>query len=220
MYPSYIPQRDNDLSLWSLNFTTLLTAVPANYGLTAPDAVIVANVVNPFITALNVATDPGTRTSATIATKDATKSAMLAIVRPYAQRIKLSAAVSDARKIAIGVGIRDTTPSPVPTPTTQPLMSIVAATPLQHEIRYADALTPDKRHKPFGAVALLIFISVGTVAPADPELAPFRALVTKQPYMHTYAPTDVGKTAFVYGRWVTRTGELGPMSALASMVIA
>ena len=80
------------------------------YGSSAPEALIVDGVVQAFITALQVATDPAVRTSATVASKDAAKAAMLDVVRPIATRIKAAPAVSDADKIGIGVGIRDLRP--------------------------------------------------------------------------------------------------------------
>jgi hypothetical protein len=216
----YLPPKEADLNLWVLNFDTLLTAAPATYGETAPVALAVHTPTDAFIAALSLATDPGTRTHSTIAAKDAAKAAMLAALRPVATRIKANAGVSDASKVAIGVGVKDTALTPISTPTTQPLLSIVRATPLQHEIRFADAMTPDKRHKPFGATALILFCSVGSTPPAIPENSPFKALVTKQPYFHGFDVGDVGKIAFYYGRWVTRTGLLGPMSAVASMTVA
>jgi hypothetical protein len=215
----YLPPRDADLTLWVLNFTTLLTATPTDFGLVAGDAVICAGPISAFRAALQLATDPSTRTKSTVAAKDAAKVTMLDVVRPYCIQIKNNGGVTDYNKIAIGVGVRDLQPTPVAVPNTQPLLSIVSATPQQQEVRYCDALTPDSRAKPFGVTALLLFCSVGAVPPVEPEASRFRALVTKQPYFQPFEVGDVGKTAFYYGRWVTRTGLLGPMSAVASCVI-
>ena len=47
-YPTYIPAKDALFATWLENFSTLLTAAPATYGLTAPDATAVDAVNTAF----------------------------------------------------------------------------------------------------------------------------------------------------------------------------
>lgn len=216
----YVPTQDGLLDSWALNFNTLMTALPATYGCTVGEAAAVNVVQVIFHNAYILAVNPATRTEGTVAAKDVAKASMLAVIRPLAVRIKLATGVTDIAKMNIGVGVRDRVPTPVSAPVTTPLLSIVAATPQQHEIRFADSLTPDKRSKPAGASLMLLFVSIGNVPPTVPELSPMRKVVTRQPYYQAFDLADVGKTAYYYGQWCTRTGLVGPISAEASMIIA
>jgi hypothetical protein len=217
---SYIPSKEALLLAFATNFSTLITAVPATYGLTAPDAVAIAAVVNPFAAAYALATNPATRTTITIDTKDTAKAAMLVTVRRYAQLIKSDVAVNDEDKLALGIGIRDLVPTPIVAPATFPLLNPVGAGPLTHELRFADNLTPDSRAKPAGALGMQLFRSIGVVPPGSAAAASFLAFVTKQPYVSAFDEADKNKTAYYYARWQTRTGLVGPWSQVASFTIA
>ena len=76
----YIPAKDALFAAWLLNFSTLLTASPVTYGLTAPDAVTVAGVNGTFQAAYATATNPATRTSGAVAATDVARLDAEAIV--------------------------------------------------------------------------------------------------------------------------------------------
>src|SRR5438046_3013565 len=159
---SYIPTRDAELGQWVGNFSTLISASPATYGLVAGDAAAIAGYVNAFVAALTVVNNPATKTKATVAAKDGAKAAMLDIVRPYAQQVRNNNGVSNADKTALGLTIVDRTPTPVPPPTSSPLLSVIGATPGEHTLRYSDANTPDSRRKPAGTIGLQLFVAVAS----------------------------------------------------------
>jgi len=219
MAAPYIPPRDADLVPWATNFTTLITAAPATYGLVAADAVAIDAVVQPYLAAQTLVDNPATRTSVTIADKNNKKQAMLVTCRAYAQTIANNAGVTDADKITLGLNLPNNNPSPIPAPTSSPIVTVIGATPSQLTIRYADENTPASRAKPQGVVALQLFIGVDTITLTDPADAVFEALVTKQPFAVTFDPTDAGKIATMFGRWSTRTGLVGPFSLAASFIV-
>ena len=224
MYPTYIPAKDADFANWLLNFSTLLTAAPVTYGLTAPDATAVAAQETAFSAAYALAIDPGTRTAATVAAKDAARAAAEAVVRPYAVQISLDAGVLPADKVAIGVTLRSTTPTPIPAPTTAPVLGIVSQIAGRATISYRDASLPSGKAKPFGAIGMEVYVTLGTAPSVSPDSAQYRGTITKSPNGLTFGPTDSGKTATVWGRWVTRSGpagtaQVGPWSAALSFVV-
>lgn len=218
--PSYIPTRDVDLVPWADNFSTLITASPATYGLQDSDAVAIAAVVTDFDNAYATAINPSTRTPATIAAKDSAKGAMLPILRFYAQTIKLNQGVSNADKIALGIHINDAGPTPVPVPTTSPALTIDFQTHLRAVLRARDQTTPTSNAKPFGVVGGEVVCSVGTTVATDPDVAPFKRIQTKTPFDLNFDPADQGKIATVWERWFNRKGELGPWSTSVNLVIA
>jgi hypothetical protein len=219
MATPYIPSRQAQLVLWATNFAAIATASPSVYGFSAGDLSSINGVVNAFSAALTVATDPSTRTSTTVAAKDAARAAMLDVIRPFAVNISQSTGISDEDKLAIGVTVRNPTPTPIPAPVTQPVLSIVSATHLQQTLRFSDALTPDKRAKPPGAIGLQLFRHIGTTPPVGPSVGSYVANATKNPFAVNFLEADIGKMATFWGRWVTRTGLVGPWSLPVSMAI-
>mgnify|MGYP003510646830 FL=1 len=207
--PSYIPAQDAGFNNWLLNFSSLLTAAPTTYGLTAPDAIIVAASVALWSPAYAAAINPATRTAPTVAQKDAQRAATEATVRPYAQRISRNAAVDPLDKVAIGVNLPNSTPVPIPVPTTFPQLSFDMATPLRHVLRYQDSGLGTGKAKPFGAIALEVWRAVGTAPAVDPSACTYYGNFTKAPLAVDFDAGQVGKIATYFARWVTRSGSGG-----------
>jgi hypothetical protein len=218
--PNYIPSTDSDLSLFADQFGAYCTGNYASLGMTGAQADDLADLVQIFDAALALARAPETKTKATVAAKDAAKANMLLSLRYWAQLIKTSPGISNEVKATLGLNIDDKQPTPVPAPSTTPLISIVGAIPLSHSLRFADSATPDKRSKPAGAILLELRCSVGTVEPQDIDAVPLRALYSRNPVTVTFDGDDVGKTAWYYARWVTKTGLVGPWSSLVSFTVA
>ena len=217
MYPQYIPARDADFSLWLDNFADLIAGAPTSYGLTAGDATAITNQNNAFQAAYALAIDPSTRTTPTIAAKDAARASAEAVVRPFAIEIRNNSAVSIELKSGLGLTIPSTTPTPIPAPTVAPALSIQSAIPLQTTLQARQPGSAGKA-KPFGCIGVEIFVAVGTVAAVDPTQATYAFTATKTPFRYTYGSGDQGKVGTFFARYVTRSGpggvaQSGPFSA-------
>lgn len=217
MANDYIPAADSLFDEWIRNFDTLLTAAPATYGLSAPDAVAVAAVTSAWSAAYTLAIDPGTRTPATVAAKDAARASATAVVRPYAVSISQNPAVDPADKVSIGVTLRSLVRTPIPAPTTAPAISIRNAIPGQQTLDYKEPSFAGKA-KPFGVRGCQVFASFGEVYATDPGQANYVQTVTKTPFLMPVEPGQVGKKCTVFARWETVAGpggkaQVGPWSA-------
>jgi hypothetical protein len=222
-YPPYLPPADADFALWLENFSTLLTATPTDFGLEAADAVAVDAVNTTFQAAYTTATDPSTRTTPTIAAKDNARASAEAVVRPYAVTISQNAAVTDLNKASIGVTVRSTTPTPIPAPSDAPTLALVNANIMTMRLSYKVAGQSGKA-KPFGAVGVEIYRSIGTVAATDPAQATFNGIVTKSPFTQAFNAEDQGKICTYFARYVTRSGpsgvaQTGPWSAALTVTV-
>jgi len=124
MGSSYIPSREADMDAWLLNFKTLIAANPASYGLVAGDATAISAAYAAWNAAYLAATNPTTRTRATVQTKNQQKANVLSVVRGYAASIRANRAVTDALKIGLGLHIHDAQPTPIPPPSTYPVLTI------------------------------------------------------------------------------------------------
>lgn len=216
----YIPAKDSDFAAWLLNLAVLVTALPATYGLTAPDAVIITAQSTAFSDALTAATDPATRTAPTVAAKDAARAAAEFAVRPFAVSISLNADVTNEAKAAAGVTIRSTTPTPVPAPVVAPALSFVSAIPGQTTLQAKQPGSTGKA-KPAGVIGIEVRTSVGTVAATDPEQLSPAGTYGKTPFLLTFGAPESGKVCTVAARYITRSGpagvsQSGPWSALLS----
>lgn len=221
MAAPYIPPKEADLINWSQNFADLILASPSTYGLAPSDAAAIVAANDPWQAAYVTATNPGTRTEVTVAAKNAAKIAAVIVFRTYAAQVRINPGVSNSDKLDLGLNLPNNAPSPIVVPPTFPLISIAGAGPGQHEIRFADSTTPSARAKPQNVIQMLLFRGIAVGPIVDPALCAFHAGVTKQPYQSIFSnPADAGKVATYFGRWVTRTGELGPWSAATSMTIA
>lgn len=223
MPANYIPNRDVNFNDWLENFSTLLSAAPATYGLTGADASAVGSVQTAFAVALEIATDPATRTSPTVAAKDAARASAEFVVRPYAVGISQNPAVSNGDKVAIGVTVRSNIPTPIPAPVTPPTISLLMATPLVHQLQIVQVGSTSKA-KPPGCIATEVARTVGTVAATDPDQLAIVGQFGKTPLLQNFASVDQGKICTYAARFRTRSGpggvsQAGPWSALASFVV-
>ena len=215
-YPPYLPPKDADFATWLMNFSTLLTGNPTDFGLEAADATAVAAVNTTFQLDYTTSQDPATRTAPTVAAKDAARASAEAVVRPYAVQISRNAGVTDENKAAIGVTIPSTVPTPIAAPTVAPDLALLSATQGDMLLSYKAAGASGKS-KPFGAIGVEIFRSVGTVSATDPAQAAYNGTVTRSPFRQSFAAEDAGKVCTFFARFVTRSGpdgkaQVGPWS--------
>lgn len=221
MSTSYIPAKDADLDNWLANFSTRITATPTTYGLTSGDATTIAASVATWSAAYTAAINPSTRTPVTVAAKDTAKVSVVSLCRAYGQQVANNAAVAVQAKIDLGLNPRTNTPTPIPTPTTQPVLTLVASQSLLSTLRYRDATSiPTSRAKPAGTIACLIYGVTSATPITDPSALSFKMLATKSPFDVEFDSADQGKKWYYAARWVTRTGKMGPFSAIGNLVVA
>lgn len=221
MTNDYIPSTDAGLAEWLANFSALLTAAPATYGLTAPDAVIVAAQDTAYQAAYTASQDPSTRTPAAVAAKDAARASALVVVRPYAVSISQNPGVANEDKVAIGVTVRKLVPSPIPAPTAVPALSLVSAVPLVTTLQARNTATPTSKAKPPGSIGVEVWMAVGTTAAVDPAQLGYAFTASKIPFTVDFEASQQGKICSMACRYVTRGGiggkaKTGPWSAVIS----
>jgi hypothetical protein len=223
MSSPYIPAKDADFQNWILNFSTLLTASPSTYGLQAPDAAAVALEYTAWNTAYTAAIDPSTRTPVTVATKDSARTSAETVIRPLAVLISLNSSVDPGDKVAIGVTLRSTQPTPIPAPVTPPAIELLKATPLVQQLQIRQVGSSNKA-KPPGCIAIEVARSVGTVAATDPKQLDIIGQYGKTPLLQNFVSADQGKIVTYAARYRTRSGpggvsQAGPWSALTHFVV-
>lgn len=208
MATPYIPARDADYRTWLNNFAATVNADPTSYGLTSAEAAYIQSLADLYSDAYSIATNPSTRTPVTVQAKDSTRASTEASVRTFAFRIIANPSVPPAALIAAGLNPRNFTPSPIPAPSTQPLLNILRLAHLVSELGYADSTTPSHKKKPAGATALQL-VGGAAATTTSPDNAPTIRMVTRTPFQIIWSSPGPVR---LWGRWTTRRGLTGPWS--------
>ncbi len=119
------------------------------------------------------------------------------------------------QKSALGITVPSHTRSPVPPPSTKPVLSITNVGSRTITVRLADETTPTKRAKPAGVEAAQIITAVvegATPPPADLTLWQTAGIATRNEFEVDYPVDAIGKTAYVRALWIGTKGEEGPVS--------
>lgn len=217
-----VPQGDGALRDFATNFDTVATPIATALGLTAGMMTSYHGLVLDFTARLATATEPSTRTKVTVQAKNTSKAALRASTRQLIRIVDAYPGTTDTQRASLGIRIADTSPTPIPPPATQPVVNIAATGGRQALLRLRDITTPDKKAKPQGVFAALISTAITASPETAPTFAPstFNAVATRTNYTLALPENSAGKTLWVQAQWINERGEGGPISTIASGLIA
>jgi hypothetical protein len=183
---------------------------PPDVGLTLEEATGYATLQADYAAKLVTAVDPGTRGPAAILAKNDAKKLLVAESRKLAMAATNHPATTDAQRQALGLTIRDNDPTPVPPPSTAPLIDVLSVKARTFELRLRDAVTSAKR-KPAGVQGATLFSYVGEEAPASLSDWKFEASTTRTD-IEIDIPVTVpaGSKVWFTAFWFNRKSESGP----------
>lgn len=212
---SFLPDRDDELLAWSVNFSTRITATPTAFGLTAALATAYATVHSNYATAL-AACDPGERSKADVAAKNVARATLKAQASLLAKLVQGTASVTDSQKIELGLNVR-AEPTPRPAPAAPPTLAVKVVSGWTVSIKLSDSQDSGRRGKPADVIGASIFSYVGATPPTDISDWKFEGNTgrVKQNVVFddTLAPgTKVWLTAF----WFNGRKQSGPACAPVS----
>ena len=224
---NYMGSTDAAQVSWLRTFADALVASPATYDVDALDASTLEALVDVAEASFAVGgttgrarNNPATYTPVTVAQFAADLAAAKGMAAPLAMQIRQNLGVLDADKIAAGIRPLNPSRTPIPVPTSVPLLNVLFAGPGTHTLEFADSDTPSSKQKPFGAVGLQLFVAVGTAAVIDPGAANYLLTSSRNPVFASFDIADNGKIATYFGRWLTRRGQEAPWGSPAAMTIA
>lgn len=216
---------DSETLSWLENFRDVIVADPTLYGLTAPDATALDVAVDAFRVAYDIAgvngrmaVNPGGYTQPNRATMYGARNSALSIARPFAVQIQANPGISDEDKLAAGVVPRNFNRTLTFVPQTAPILGFLSAGVGTHLLGFADELTPSSKRKPLGAVAVQLWLGVGTLVTPLNDLD-FYQQYSRFPAQVNFDPEDAGKLATYAARWVGRRGDVGPWSATLTATV-
>lgn len=155
--------------------------------------------------------------------KDAARRELEAQARPITNFVQTYPKTTDAERAAIGITVRDSSGTPVATPTTRPQAVVRAGGRLTHTLRLTDESTPTRRARPKGVLGAEVWgtlVAPGQPVPTDPAALSFLTMATKPSVITEYRAADGGKTAVYMLRWVNTRGDKGPWSEVTTATVA
>jgi hypothetical protein len=215
---SYLPSRLNDLLAWAQAFGLYISTNFAAVGLTTGQQSAYNTLVGTFSSALAESQDPSTRTPVTVqATRDQ-EIALRASTTQLVAEVQAFPGTTDVARAAMGLTIRKTTRTPVPTPTAVPVLSANRLVSLQVTLRVNDVENNSNRFPP-NTVGANIYMKIGDTVPASIAECVFVGRMTKRFLTIDYAGADANKAVHFFAAYVTRTNKEGPSSALLSTTV-
>ena len=214
MASDFLPKSEGNLVAFLENFNSRIFANQNSYSLTSADANALHTLTLQFTEAYTIANTAATRTASNIAIKDNTKANVVARVRQLAGAIQSNPIITDSQKLDLQLLVRKTTRTPVPAPTSSPMLGFIGATPGQATLRFADQNSPARRAKPAGVRALVLWYQIGGVMPVNVTGMTFAGNFTKNP-IGLYLPDAAsGQTVYYLAKWTTQSGLFGPLSTV------
>jgi hypothetical protein len=118
--------------------------------------------------------------------------------------------------------VRDSGPTPIPPPATQPVVNIEGSGGGLAVIRLRDETAPDRKAKPNGVFAALVSTAITTADAPAPTFEPniFNSVATRTTHTLNLPDGSAGKRLWIQAQWMNERGQAGPTSVVTSALIA
>jgi len=159
-----IPTVASKLAPWSTIFRDVLVSQPGTYFVTPDEITELQGLTTSFLNAQSAVANPEARSGILIQARDEAQTNYYEFARPLYTRIQANPEISNENKVAAGVHVKDSTPTPTPIPQYAPKLSIVRVDGNVVQLRVEDSQVGSKT-KPFGVKGASIYTFVGETPP-------------------------------------------------------
>ena len=222
MKKNNIPVKDSDFDSFQINLVNQVTTNMVLWNINAALLAILVTLQTAWTAAWLVAKVKVNRSPAVIAAKRQTRTAYEAEMRNFIQtNIYRNPAMTDGDIELCGLRPHDTTRTPIPVPTMQPIINLQRAPGNWFVVKFYrqdDETGAIRRGKP-DKVAKIEFAYQLNVQPADPDACAERKVATRGP-IRVEIPLNLnGQTVWFYARWKNVYDAAGPWTSLDSFVL-
>lgn len=208
---NFLPGSDAGLLSWTANFATRVAEHAAAWGVPAARVAGYVALQSGYAEALRAATDPTTRTVVAIRAKDAARQALTAETRRLARTLRGTAAVSEAQRIALGLGARPVRRKRVPRPRVAPALRVAGVEGGRVELRLINRESPERRGRPVDVGGAYLYRFVGAQPPRDEAGWSFCGGTTAvRVVLEVGAELEPGETVWFTARWRNYRDEKSP----------
>ena len=213
-----IPVKDADFNVWQDIITK--TAI-ANMSTWLLDAAWINEALTPARAKWNTAwaahENPSTRTIIITAAKRNARTEYEKVLKILVANLRFNTRATDDDRRAMGIHIRDTKPTPSPTPTTYPVLAIDTSVSRRLTINFRDSAT-NTLAKPKGIHGAEIKWLIADEQPTVEQLTN-SIFDTRSPYTLVFTDDDRRKIVWLCARWENTRGEKGPWGDMESAII-
>jgi hypothetical protein len=209
MRTSFLPATDPGLLDWGRNFRDRIEPDPERFGISEAQAAAFAAVYVAFAAAYQTVRDPSTRTTVTVAQKNAKRETLKAEARLLAKVVDGSS-VTDAQRIELGLNVRKKATAK-PVPDAPPRFRVNSVRGRMVSISLFDKTVP-RRGRPPAVHGAMVFSYIGDVPPEDPSLWRFTVATTKTE-LDVEFPLSVqpGAKVWLTACWLNPMLQAGPL---------
>ncbi len=226
----YMPRPDGNFSAWAQHYYDAVEKWWSVNGFDESELKPLKDAVSAWVAAYAAHVKAQAAAEGARQAKDAARAALEKEVRPVTNFVQGYPKTTNADRAEMGITVRDTSPSPAPTPSSRPLALVESGQRLTHQLRLVDESTPTRRAKPAGVLGAEVWVKLvappaaESPAPTDPARDPssftFLTMTTKPSFRAEFKAGEGGKTAVYMARWVNTRGEKGPWSEITTATVA
>jgi hypothetical protein len=216
-YWDYIPKRDSELVAWSANFTAQVAANAQEWEI-PPLEVVALQAADVAFATLHTQADSPSRNSVIVAEKNAARKTLEAKIRELNGFRLKNPVITDEQRSALGLHVRDTTPTIIPPPQTSPVLDLEPAGVRRLNVVFHDNDSANKA-KPYGVSSALIVYAVLDAPPDSPDDLVKSALAARAPHLLEFTERERGKRAYAAVCWQNEKGERGPWSEIENAIV-
>ena len=215
MAATYIPTQQALYAQFMQTMYDALTTSPTAYGLTAEQVVDFATKQEAFAAAYALAINPSTRTSPVLKTKETARQECTVALRPLVQVMQAWPGMTNQKREALGLTIPDVNPSPIPKPSTSPVLSVAKVSGRSITInlreRLSDGNPSERRGKPAGVKGAGLFYATGDTPPVSAEGWTFRGNAsTTTTIIEIPGSVPAGANVWLTAQWFNPRLQTGP----------
>lgn len=156
--------------------------------------------------------------SATIARDAAWEPLEAELINLYNHYLLNNDVISASDKDALFIHTNTGGGSPIPAPTSTPVISLLSKEISVLHVVYADSSIPAKHAKPYGVAFCELVYNIDTV-PATPDDCSEKATINRSNQTLVFTENQRGKKIYVFARWMNQNGKSGPWSNMTSALI-
>lgn len=209
---TYLPRREADLRMWSINFASKISADPAAYGLTVAQAAEYQVAQSAYAAAYAVAKSPVTRSPSNVGLKNLMREELIRQTRVLVEICQAWPGMTDAKRISLGITVRRQSRTRTPRPRTAPTVHVTAVDGRLLKLKLREPGS-DRRGKPATVGSARLYTYVGEEEPTTLEGFRFHGS-TGRTDTQVVLPASVlpGSKVWVSACWVNTAGKPGPAS--------
>lgn len=209
---SFLPNTDSGLRDWSIAFNEQVQDDPAACGLTPAQAAEYLAAHTSYMDTYAIAKNPATRTKPAVVAKVDSARNLRRTAGSFGRMIEANLAISNQKKSDLGLTVRDSEPSPIPPPSSKPIIMLGEADGFYLPFKIKNPGYSGRGKGP-GISGVAIFTFVGPNPPQELHQWQFQANMSTMSGVIGFPPTlPPFSKVWVSGFFFNPRKQSGPMA--------